>query len=588
MNEKVQDALINVALLLAGVLLFALGFPNFIADWGLAPFAWVSLIPVVLLIRRIPWWSAPLWGAVYGYAAYTLFNFWLATFNPVGFVLVPGIYAVWFLMLFPLLLLADRAFTRYGWAAQLLLWLAFEVMRTKGFLGYSYGIIGYSQYGWRSLIAIADIFGVLGVSLLVAWPSFMIGGWLLERKLFPWKSSQNSAGGQRAGGNMPGTLFPRRWTVPAGIWVTLMLAANIYGVASRVDYSDSPVWRPALIQHNVNTWLSGMDAWETALDSLLEESQASLNDAEGRPDAIVWSETAFVPAIEWHLKYRRERAKVNLIHRFQDFAENLDIPLIMGNNDAVMDAGKRREYNAVLLFEGKDIVDKYRKLHLVPFGEHFPYADIFPRLMKYIQSQGTPLYHKGNEYRVFNLPGAGGKARAGEGRAAEGRGDSSAGQSSGEDSAGQEPGGESLAGQSRGPRVSPLICFEDTFGYLARNFVREGAEVLVNVSNDSWSPEPACSIQHQNMAVFRAVENRRSMVRATTAGLTCVIDPNGKTLARLEPFTKGYLIADVPVYSGRQTLYNRYGDWFEKVLLILALAAVPAGAVLLVRRRKKP
>ncbi|PIE04402.1 MAG: apolipoprotein N-acyltransferase, partial [Spirochaetales bacterium] len=545
-NKKVQDALINAALLLAGVLLFALGFPSFIADWGLAPFAWISLIPVVLLIRRIPWWSSPLWGAVYGYAAYTLFNFWLATFNPVGFVLVPGIYAVWFFMLFPLLFLADRAFPRYGWAAQLMVWLAFEVMRTKGFLGYSYGIIGYSQYGWRSLIAIADIFGVLGVSLLVAWPSFMIGGWLLERNLFPWKHGEKSAVQ-----NMPGRLFPRRWAVPAGIWAVLMLAANIYGVVSKVDYSDSPTWRPALIQHNVNTWLSGMDAWETALDSLLEESQAALNDKDGKPDAIIWSETAFVPAIEWHLKYRRERAKVNLIHRFQDFAENLDIPLIMGNNDAVMDAGKRREYNAVLLFDGKDIVDKYRKLHLVPFGEHFPYADIFPRLMKYIQSQGTPLYHKGTEYRVFNLPETG------------------------------------SGPQGRGPKVSPLICFEDTFGYLARNFIREGAEVLVNVSNDSWSPEPACSIQHQNMAVFRAVENRRSMVRATTAGLTCVIDPNGRTLARLEPFTKGYLIAEVPVYSGRQTLYNRYGDWFEKVLVLLGLVTVLGGAVLLLMRRTK-
>ena len=139
--------------------------------------------------------------------------------------------------------------------------------------------------------------------------------------------------------------------------------------------------------------------------------------------------------------------------------------------------------------------------------------------------------------------------------------------------------------------MSSLICFEDIFGYLARDFVREGAEVLVNVSNDSWSPEPACAIQHQNMAIFRAVENRRSMVRATTSGLTCVIDPNGKTTAKLEPFTQGHIIADVPIYTDRTTIYTRFGDWFEKLLIILAVPMLATAAILQVmrqaRRRKK-
>ncbi len=72
----------NVILLLLGALLFALGFPNFIADWGFAPFAWISLIPVVILVRRLPWWASPIWGAVYGYATYALFNILLAPYAP--------------------------------------------------------------------------------------------------------------------------------------------------------------------------------------------------------------------------------------------------------------------------------------------------------------------------------------------------------------------------------------------------------------------------------------------------------------------------------------------------------------------------
>ena len=529
---------VNVCLLLLGALLFALGFPNFIADWGWAPFAWISLIPVVLLVRRVPLWASPLWGAAYGYATYALFNFWLATFNPVSFVLVPTIYAGWFFLLFPLLSLVDRAFPRWGWAAQLLTWGAFEVVRTKGFIGYSYGIIGYSQYGWRSLISIADIFGVMGVSMLVAFPSFLIGGWFLDSG-FLAVSGNDFSGDMESPGSWKRP--DRRWTIPAAVWGVLMIAANIYGAASKVDYSEAPIWRPALVQHNVNTWLTGIEAWSLALDVLLEESETAL---EGNPDAIIWSETAFVPSIEWHEKYRRDRDRVELIHKLKGFLVKQDIPVILGNNDSVRDGGKKTDYNAVLLFDGADIVGKYRKVHLVPFSEHFPYADIFPRLMEYIQSQGTPLYGKGTEYTVFDLK------------------------------------------KWNGPKVSPLICFEDTFGYLARNFVGEGAEVLVNITNDSWSPQAACAIQHQNMAIFRSVENRRSMVRATNAGLTCVIDPNGNVLEKLDPFTKGYLQAEVPVYAERTTLYNRWGDWFEKVLILLAVPVWAAGLVLVIMRRR--
>ena len=129
-------------------------------------------------------------------------------------------------MVFPLLILADRAFRKYGWLAQLIIWVAFDVVRTKGFIGYSYGVIGYSQYGWRSLISIADIFGVMGVSMLVAFPSFLIGAYLLDcgfgsvnngLERFPWLEKTRTpihcpcrslggfdAGGQRLRNRCPG------------------------------------------------------------------------------------------------------------------------------------------------------------------------------------------------------------------------------------------------------------------------------------------------------------------------------------------------------------------------------------------------
>jgi len=519
---------LNLLLLALGVLFFALGFPNFIADWGMAPFAWISLIPIAMLISRISWWASPIWGAIYGYASYALLNYWLATFNPVSFILVPTIYAGWFFIVFPLLKVADLAFKRYAYLAQTIIWVAFEIVKSKGFLAYSYGILGYSQYGWRSLIAIADIFGVMGVSILVVFPSFLIAAYLMESGF----ASNNHKFGTAWRWSMP----RKRFLFSSGIWVVLVLAANVYGIASKVDYSSSRKWRAGLIQHNVNTWLTGINAWKQSFNSLVEESGEALKE---EPDALIWSETSFVPSIEWHLKYRRERDKLALINSLTDFLENVDVPMIIGNNDSVMEGNKKLTYNAVLLLDGPEIIDKYRKIHLVPFSEHFPYAKFFPRLMEYIQTQGTPLYNKGNEFTIFNLDKWG------------------------------------------GPKVSTLICFEDTFGYLARNFVRAGAEILVNLSNDSWSTAATCAIQHQNMAIFRCVENRRSMVRATTSGITCMIDPNGKTISRLEPFEKNNLIAEVPIYTERETIYSRFGDWFEKFIIILALPTLIAAFILI-------
>jgi apolipoprotein N-acyltransferase len=134
-------------------------------------------------------------------------------------------------------------------------------------------------------------------------------------------------------------------------------------------------------------------------------------------------------------------------------------------------------------------------------------------------------------------------------------------------------------------RFSTPICFEDTFGYLCREFVARGAQVLVNMTNDAWSFSVPGAMQHMTMAVFRAVENRRSVVRSTNGGMTNIIDPNGRILRSLPPFTEGYLSGTVPVYTSTSTLYTRWGDWFPWVLLVVSLAGLAAGtAARMVRR----
>ena len=108
-------------------------------------------------------------------------------------------------------------------------------------------------------------------------------------------------------------------------------------------------------------------------------------------------------------------------------------------------------------------------------------------------------------------------------------------------------------------KFSAPICFEDTFGYLARGFFNRGAEALVNITNDAWSFSVPGAMQHMTMAVFRAAEARRAVVRATNAGITCLIDPNGRVLEQLPAFTEGVLVGEVPLYTEGTTLVPALG-----------------------------
>ncbi|MDC7232212.1 MAG: apolipoprotein N-acyltransferase [Spirochaetales bacterium] len=518
--------LTELVLLLSGALLFALSFPNFMYRWGFAFLAWFALIPVFLLINRVGFLKSMLYGALYGYFAYSLFNFWLAKFNPTSFVVVPMIYAVYFIFWFPVFKWADWSFPRWGYLLQLVFWLAFEIFRTRGFLGYSYGIMGYTQYRVPQVIGIADITGVLGVSLLVVFPSLWIARYIRFRK----EEGKSFAALRKA----------RFLFLPAIVYLVVLTGSLVYSGAAKVNYDETPTWRTSLIQHDINAWLSGTEVYARALDKLLELSDQALE--QDNPDTVIWSETAFVPSIDWHNKRRLDRTRLALVQKLMAFIKETDTPFLIGNNDTVLSAGKMVTYNAVLQFEGDAIVDRYHKIHLVPFGEHFPYDKLFPRFYKYILDSGATFYQKGTEYTVFDVDGV---------------------------------------------KASPLICFEDTFGYLSRNFIREGAQVLVNVTNDSWSPAQACSIQHVGMAVFRSVENRRSMVRATNGGFTCLIDPNGKIVEYLEPFTADILTVDVPVYEGAPTVYNRTEFLFDRLVMVLSVMGGLVLAVITILKRTR-
>jgi apolipoprotein N-acyltransferase len=568
-REGVKSFFISLAAILAGAVLFAAAFPNLLFEQGLPFLAWVMYVPVFFVIRRSGFKASVFWGALYGYSAYGLFNYWLSVFHPLAGLIVGSVYLAYMALLFPLLRLALSLFPRRGYVLQWLIWISFEYLRTRGFLGYAYGITGYSQWNLIPVIQIADISGVWGVSALLVFPS-------------AWLAAAIGKGEGPAASLK--TFFRREW-VPAVLWAAALTASLIYGFASQVDYSAAPSAKMALIQHNTDPWKGGIEQYRKNYEVLKRLSDEAVRDNPDL-DLVVWSETAFVPRIYWHQHYRDDGPSWDLVGELLDYLAAQDTAFVIGNDDARREPGGNRvfivrgkdyddcvrqirerfggsyqvvgrrevriagfrkglelsfkmdvyrvDYNAVMLFERGVPLQLYRKLHLVPFTEHFPYEKQLPWIYDALVDSDTHFWKKGDKAEVFDY---------------------------------------------RGIRFSTPICFEDTFGYLSREFVRNGAEIIVNLSNDAWSKSLPAQMQHLSMAVFRAVENRRSMVRSTASGQTCSVDPNGKILAMADPFTEAALTVAVPIVSP-DSLYTRFGDWLPAVFIFAALSLLITGIIL--------
>jgi apolipoprotein N-acyltransferase len=513
----------ELGLLLSGAFLFALAFPSFLSKYGFAPLAFAALLPVFVLVHRCSWKLIAVYGLLYGFVSYALFNFWLSTFHPLAILIVPTIYAVYFLIVFPLLKAADSLFPRYGYLIQILIWIGYEYLRTKGYLGYPYGNIGYSQYQFIPFIQISALTGFWGVSALVVFPSAFIGNAVKDGLSGFWQ-------------------FIRAHKPEIGAYAGLIVLTLVYGIAVQQDYSDERQWRVALVQHNADSWEGGIRTYRRNLEILTQLSERAL---EHDPEIVIWSETAFIPGVDWHTKYRTDPDRYALVEDFREFMRDQPVPFITGNDDGqlanpnlppVLPNGSynRVDYNAVLLYQDNELKKIYRKTHLVPFTEHFPYEDTMPRFHQLLVKHDYHFWEKGLEYTVF---------------------------------------------EAAGVKFSTPICFEDVFGYISRRFINEGAEIIVNMTNDSWSGSVAAQMQHMAMAVFRAIENRRSFIRGTNSGMTCTIDPDGRIIDMMEPFVRDYMISEVPVYTGRTTPYTRWGNYFPIVSIALAVLLLGAGLI---------
>ncbi|MFP4643942.1 MAG: apolipoprotein N-acyltransferase [Spirochaetales bacterium] len=536
----------NWGLLVAGfsAVLQAIAFPSFAFLDGVGFLGWVAMVPLFLLFRVCDYRRSVFYGAFFGTLLTMASNYWLATFNLVSLqfavVLFFGFYLVFMLVMLPVY----RSAVRFRVVVLPLAWTFFELARSSGFLGYPWTLLGHSQFANVPLIQISSITGVWGVSFLLLLVNSGLAETIYRRVLAPTQDSSHPAGPPgkgsvavfRAAGRVPPSLRPALVSITA---VVLVWALGV--LVLRIDEAQAPPARSArvaLIQQNTDPRKA---QYSTTLGILQDLTNEAL---EEEPDLVAWSETAFVPNIRRWAAEDPPGSLTGVVNRFLDYQESIGTWLVTGNDDyeliRTVDGQEvtRNSYNASVLFddEGRRR-ETYRKIRLVPFTEYFPYQNSLPWVYEMLQEFDVYLWEPGRERTVFEHPKF---------------------------------------------TFSTPICFEDVFPNEVRRFVDAGAEVILNQTNDYWSLTEVQAKQHYAGAMFRAVENRRPMLRSTSSGLTSHIDSHGRLLGSLPYYEEAWMTADValPQNPGK-TVYTRLGDWFPLASLAGFLLIAAAG----VRRR---
>jgi apolipoprotein N-acyltransferase len=329
-----------------------------------------------------------------------------------------------------------------------------------------------------------------------------------------------------------GPVFLKRVRWEFSLTMALIAAVFSYGVRSLLQKGPTrtETLRVAVIQPNIaqSEKFSG-----EAQDRVMEQiGQLTELAASSQPHLILWPESATPGGLY---------SSQSIHDLVMDLVTQGDFSLLVGTVAA--DLASREDYNtATLLTEHGTQIQSYRKMHLVPFGEYLPFRQSFPLFAMVAGDLVPGDFTPGHDFTVLSLP-------------------------------------------KPALKFSALICFEDTLGDLTRQFVQNGAQLLVNITNDGWFLKTAGAEQHLANSIFRAVENRRPLVRCANTGVSALIDPNGHVdRLSLHPFESGFAVREfqVPAADTPLTFYSRHGEWFIHGCVILCALQI---ALSLARKR---
>lgn len=534
-NRKIFDLPIEIILTLISAGLYSLAFPSFISATGYPIFATFALIPLLIAINRTRWLFTPIIAIFWGVSFFTMFNFWLTTFHPYSILLVTVLRSIQLVFLFPIFKLGFHLPTKHKVLFQASLYTLYMFIAQQGFLGYPYGNLPSAFSSWLPLIQISSITGIWAVGFMMIIPQIFIANYFVK-KYINKRSTTNSK-------HQDFFSFLSEESIYIFLYSIFMFVNLVFGIHTIQWYNNvqpSDQIRVAAIQHNSDTWIGGYNQYKKNYLSMKDLTLQAMNE---NPQMVVWSETAFVPSVEWHTNFPSNKLTSQLVSEFVNFGKSLPVPLITGNPEGTLKEGttepfdsegnwNRDDYNSVILFEGGKLKDTYRKQHLVPFTEYFPYKSTLPKFNEFLESNDFHFWLPGKQSKIFNYNGL---------------------------------------------DFSTSICFEDIFPDITRKFTKQGSSLLLNLSNDSWSKSVSAEMQHLYLGSYRSIENRRATVKSTNSGITCLILPTGEIINPIEPFTENYKVYTAPVYTQEDfglSFYTKHGEWFIYIIYLFDITYI--------------
>lgn len=504
-------------------LLLAVAFPKI----NLAGFAWVAPALVLFAMRGKTGADAFRVGYVFGLVFWLTSLYWLL-YMPVaglpilGWTLLSAFIALYFAAW---AWLVSGHTTQSSWSQRTrwalggaAAWVALEMIRARFLGGFPWSFLGASQYKLVPLIQIASVTGVYGISFLVIWFSLALyssAEMILREptKKFVWQAE-----------------------IALPLCATMIcFIGGFFQMNAGAPATDS--LRITLVQPNIpQTVIWDPIGSETNFQKFLAQNRAVLTN---HTDLLIWPESA-VPDLG--------QENCNLISAL---VREHNLWLVLNGEDLSISQIATNYYNAAFLVgpDGK-LLDVYHKQNLVIFGEYIPLVHYLPFLHWF-----TPItdgWTPGDKPVTFQIDHTGVN----------------------NDDAFNSTNHVISVGDSstvRKVKLSPLICFEDTFATTTRQASQEDIDLLVNITNDGWFGQSAEQWQHLANSVFRAIENGVPLVRSCNNGITCCIDSHGRLLNILRDqngseYGQGAITFDLPLLSPGQksapTYYNRHGDCF--------------------------
>jgi apolipoprotein N-acyltransferase len=534
-----------LALLAAGLLILA--FPDFEWWWT----AWFALVPLMWAVERDR--ESTVRSFLLGWLFGTAFFFgtcWWLTYAPIHYAAVPWPIAYFLILIaclgagvFPgifaaILSILLRRFGSWAFLAAPFVWVFSEFLR-YWVTGNNWNAVGYSQFN-GSLAKWASTGGVLAVSFGFVFRNLVSIGLVLvvidimrvvrQRARDGWQAKEVGAPEE----------LPMFRPINDGSDDDLnpFLVGGLLAVFVLFAWLTTPNYDPQyrretnIVAVQPNVPMSGLDQSklgklrqqqienaEAALRSIEEERQRYSSEVpagQPRPTLVI------LPESPMNFMYNDDREFQQFIG---EFARRNNVSVLF--NSAEPDSTNGKYFNSAVMVgpDGKKL-DQYDKLYLLPFGE------AVPRPLEAIVPAFVGNFSYGREYDLL-------------------------------------PVGDAKAGV--------MICFESHFGQLSREYVRNGADVIIEMTNDGYlGPTPVLR-QHLANAVFRAVETNRPVLRVTNVGITTYITENGTVLDPLPVYQEGTRVWSVSKSDGSQTFYVKYGDWFAWLCSLVTFGLVMFG-----------